>query len=230
MRRLWAWIKLLVGLAVLLVVVAAGWVWFGFYDVSARAEHHPATQWLVETVRNRSVERRARDVDVRLPEPMDPPLLYEAAVAYEQMCAVCHAPPGRSRSALARGINPPAPDLTRAAQRRSPAQLFWVTKHGIRMSGMPAWGRTHDDADLWQLVALIRRFPDMSGDDYQALLAAARDAGVEHDHNDAHDAQGRAQPAGPDAAVDAEQEADDGAGDEGVETEAPPAPEAGDDA
>lgn len=104
-------------------------------------------------------------------------------VGYQDMCAACHTPPGDSPSALTRGLNPPAPDLAEAAQQRTPAELFWVTKHGIRMSGMPAWGPTHSDEELWPVVALVTRFPDFGGNDYGNLLEAAREAGVEHHHH-----------------------------------------------
>ena len=155
----------------------------GRMNVSAEGTHWPITDRLLETVRVNSVARRASDFSPDLPDLVDTDLLYEAVVGFEDMCAACHTPPGGSPTALARGLNPPAIDLTEAARKRSPAELFWVTKHGIRMTGMPAWGPTHSEEELTPVVALITRFPDFADHDYENLLAAAREAGVEHHHH-----------------------------------------------
>lgn len=161
----------------------------GRMDVSADGAHWPITDRVLETVRENSVERQARDINPNLPDLADTDQLYEAVVGFEDMCAACHTPPGGSPTSLAQGLNPPAPDLAESVRVRTPEELFWVTRHGIRMTGMPAWGVTHDDEELWPIVALITRFPDFSDEDYGRLLQAARDAGVEHvhDHDHEHD-------------------------------------------
>jgi hypothetical protein len=174
-------------LLALAAAAVAAYTWSGVQDVSADGDHGPITGWWLETVRRQSVARAARDVDVRLPEPLTGDTLLEAVVGYEDMCAVCHAPPGREPSALARGLSPAPPDLAEVAAVQTSEALFWVTRHGIRMTGMPAWGVTHADDELWPIVALIQRFPQMSGDDYTALLATAREAGIEHHHDHDHD-------------------------------------------
>jgi mono/diheme cytochrome c family protein len=161
----------------------------GRLDVSADDTHWPITDRVLETIRSNSVTRQARDISPALPDLADTDLLYEAVVGFEDMCAACHTPPGDSPTALSLGLNPPAPDLAEAAEKRTPAELFWVTRHGIRMTGMPAWGPTHSDEELWPIVALITRFPDFADNDYANLLTAAREAGVEHHHHhdDDHD-------------------------------------------
>ncbi len=155
----------------------------GRMDVSADGTHWPVTDRVLETVRVNSVARQARDISPLLPDLTDTDLLHEAVVGFEDMCAACHTPPGGSPTAMAQGLNPPAPDLAESARKRSPEELFWVTKHGIRMTGMPAWGPTHSDDELLPVVALMTRFPDFADDDYANLLAAAREAGVEHHHH-----------------------------------------------
>jgi mono/diheme cytochrome c family protein len=183
MKRRITCIHALAAILVLAVVGAAVYVHSGLQPVGADVEHGRVAQWLLQTVRERSVGRQARGVELGLAQEMDERLLQTAVIYFEEMCTACHAPPGRTPGALARGLNPPAPDLARAARQRSPAELFWVTRHGIRMTGMPAWGRTHSDEELWLLVALLLRFPDMEGDEYGRLLAGAREAGVVHDHD-----------------------------------------------
>jgi hypothetical protein len=175
--------KILLALVALVLGIAVAYTYSGLQDVSADAEHLGFTGWWLETVRKQSVARAARDVDVRLPDPITEDILLRAVIGYEDMCAQCHAPPGREPTAQARGLNPGPPDLAEAALGHPPEELFWVTRHGIRMTGMPAWGLTHTDAELWELVALVLRFPEMTGADYEALLAAAREAGLEHHHD-----------------------------------------------
>lgn len=177
--------------AVLLIAVAAvagGLVIYaGLIPVGADVEHRPFSRWLLQTARERAVARAARAVEVNLPRQLDSGALLSSVASFEDMCAGCHAPPGGAETALARGLNPPAPDLAQAALERTPAELFWATRHGIRMTAMPAWGETHSDNELWPLVALIIRFPEMEADEYTRLLEDARAAGTAHDHGDAND-------------------------------------------
>ncbi len=78
---------------------------------------------------------------------------------------------------MGQGLNPPAPDLADSAAHMTPAELFWVTRHGIRMTGMPAWGATHDDEDLWPVVAFITTLPGLDADAYQSMLSRAEGIG-----------------------------------------------------
>jgi mono/diheme cytochrome c family protein len=177
--------------AVLIVVIvafaaAAVFTYSGAANVAADVPHGGLTSWWLGTVRSRAVERAARNVQIVLPE-LTRRARHEAVVGYESMCAICHAPPGREPSALAQGLNPAPPDLARAARNHPPEELLWVTRHGIRMTGMPAWGPTHNDDELLALVALVMEFPDMDGAAYASLLAEARDAGIEHMHDHDHD-------------------------------------------
>jgi mono/diheme cytochrome c family protein len=168
-----------IGVLFLIGAVAIAYTYSGLQDVAADGEHRPLTAWLLGTVRRHSVSRAAGEIEARLPEPFTEALQHEAVVGYESMCAACHAPPGAEPTALARGLNPAAPELAELATRRTPGELFWATRHGIRMTGMPAWGITHSDEELWPLVALVLRFPEMADDEYAMLLAAAHEAGVE---------------------------------------------------
>lgn len=178
-------------LAAVLLVIAGGIavIHTGAYPVGADEAHWRLTHRLLETARERSVMRAARTVDARL-EQLDENALLAAVAGFEDMCAGCHAPPGRAPTALARGLNPPAPDLAISARERTAAELYWVTRHGVRMTGMPAWGVTHSDDELWPLVALIQRLPELGKLEYERLLAAARAAGVGHDHDHGHDDHG----------------------------------------
>jgi mono/diheme cytochrome c family protein len=127
--------------------------------------------WLIETVRNQSVAVRARDIIV--PNDLDDAnRISRGAGQYADMCSSCHLAPGMKRTEVSRGLYPRAPELRRATGL-TPAELFWITKHGIKMTGMPAWGVTHDDELLWDVVAFVRKLPELTPEQYQALVKAA---------------------------------------------------------
>lgn len=174
-------------LAVVLAAAGGAVVYSGSVNVAADSETSRPVAWLLETARERAVHRQAGRLQVQLPAHLDQEQLYEAIIGFEQMCATCHAPPGGHPSAIARGLHPPPPALSVAARTRNAQELFWVTRHGIRMTGMPSWRPTHSDDELWTLIALIMRFPKFTEKQYRSLLADAREAGIEHVHDRDHD-------------------------------------------
>jgi len=88
------------------------------------------------------------------------------------MCSLCHLAPGMKRTEISWGLYPRAPELRRGSNL-TPAEEFWVVKHGLKMTGMPAWGVTHDDELLWDIVAFLRKLPELSADQYQTLVKNA---------------------------------------------------------
>src|SRR5262249_37033587 len=98
----------------------------------------------------------------------DPAKLVIGAGHYAAHCAVCHGAPGVPKGDFARGLYPPPPDLAKTAPLYNPAELFWIVKHGIKMTGMPAWS-DHSDEELWATVAFLEKLPGMSEPDYAHL-------------------------------------------------------------
>jgi mono/diheme cytochrome c family protein len=141
-------------------------IFSGIFDVSADAPHWPVTRKIMEIVRDRSVEVRARAVSV--PNLSDDQAILKGAGQYAAMCANCHLAPGQERSEIRPGLYPRPPDLSKHAV--DPKTAFWVTKHGIKMSGMPAWGRSHDDATLWSIVAFMQKLLGMSPEQYKEMV------------------------------------------------------------
>jgi len=45
-----------------------------------------------------------------------------------------------------------------------------IIKRGIKMSGMPAWGPTHSEEELWALVAFLKLLPTMSTAQYRGAV------------------------------------------------------------
>lgn len=81
---------------------------------------------------------------------------------YQQSCALCHGPDGRSATDLGRNMYPPAMDLNSPhVQHWSDGDLFWIIKNGIRLTGMPAWDGSISDDDTWKLARFIHGLPQM---------------------------------------------------------------------
>lgn len=168
-------------ISVLLIGVGAvAYMYSGLYDVSASTPHSGLSNWAMSTTMRASIERRASDIPV--PDLNDDALVRAGVNDFEAMCVGCHGAPGRGRGPAGKGLNPQAPDLRESAQQRTPAELFWATKHGIKMTGMPAWGATHDDEALWPVVALMVALPELDARSYSELLASAEGHG--HHSND----------------------------------------------
>jgi len=166
------------------VIVVVGFVYSGLYDVSATAPHSGLANWVMSTTMHASVDRRAKNIDV--PNLDDEALQLAGINDFDAMCAACHGAPGQEPEAIGQGLNPPAPDLRESAAHETAAELFWVTKHGIKMTGMPAWGASHDDEALWPVVAFMTVLPELNADSYRAMLARAEGSGHHSADDDSH--------------------------------------------
>ena len=147
-------------------------------------------------------------MDIEVPDLSDVAMVKAGINDFDAMCSGCHGAPGKPPEAVGQGLNPPAPNLVESAAGMSPSELFWVTKHGIKMTGMPAWGATHDDSALWPVVAFMSALQGMSGDDYQALLAGAAGAG-HHAPDETRDHDGDSDDPEVQGTTESEPEADD---------------------
>ena len=151
-------------LAVFAVVTV---MYTGAYNVAAAWKDPALLRWALTTTRESSIERRAQAIQAPALEGAD--RIDNGFRSYREMCVICHGRPGGEPSPLAKGLNPRPPDFSRAEHDMSAAELFWVIKNGIRMTGMPAWGPSHSDAELWDLVAFVRALPNISAAQYGAL-------------------------------------------------------------
>lgn len=183
------------------MLIAIGFAYSGLYDVSASSTHSGFLNWYLSTTSDASVERRASDIEV--PDLDDDSLILAGANDFSSMCAGCHGAPGTEPEAVGKGLNPPAPDLAEEAAEMTPAELFWVTKNGIKMTGMPAWGATHDDDAIWPVVAFMTNLPGLDESAYQALLAEAEGSGHHASESaDEHHSHGHGDSPSNDAAHD----------------------------
>ena len=90
------------------------------------------------------------------PVPISPANLMEGAKAYEDHCALCHGGAKAKISPMRDKFNPPVPQLVNRIPHDPDEWLFWVTKHGVRMTGMATWDGVLSDDQIWKVVAFIK--------------------------------------------------------------------------
>lgn len=146
-------------LAVLAAAGGAAFVWMGVYDVAANAQHTQPVYRLLEFTMHRAVKRRSADIEV--PPLGDAAQLARGALCYRDHCVQCHGGPGVAPAPIGRSMQPLPGPLVDATQHWRPAELYWIVRNGIKMSGMPAWQYRLDDADQWALVAFMQRLPGL---------------------------------------------------------------------
>lgn len=192
------------------LLLAAGLAFSGAISFAADEPHW---QWIfhaIETARERSIVSRARGIEV--PDLDDPALLASGAEHYAAMCTGCHLAPGMEETEMRAGLYPQPPIFANAGHdeshadepihvhahgdaQQTAARQFWIVKHGLKGSGMPAWGVTHDDRSVWGLVAFVQKLPKMPEDEYRRLTAGGegRD-GQHHQHGAQQAGESQASP------------------------------------
>ena len=193
MPKLTAFIKSLL-IATIIGLVGAGlFIYSGLYPIGADVPHNKLSYWLLETLRERSIARAASDIQI--PNNLNTSdRLLAGGADYNDMCAGCHLKPGKKESDFTIGLYPAPPNLTATAdahghehgsdtgsKEAAIQRQFWIIKHGIKASGMPAWGPTHSDERIWNMVAFLQRLPSLTPDQYQ-IVTARGNTSDSHDH------------------------------------------------
>lgn len=184
---------ILATLAITIALVPIGgavFVYSGVYDIGATTPHWGITHWIMETARVRSIKAHA--ADIAAPAGLDDSARIPMGIQhFAAHCAVCHGAPGVPKGDIAQGLYPQPPDLAVSERAYSDGELFWILKHGIKMTGMPSWA-DHSDDELWATVAFLRKLPGMTEQDYAKLVMRSMQGGDHHPDSD----HGQAPPAG----------------------------------
>jgi len=190
--------KMLLTIAVTLLVLgllAAGFIWSGTYNIGADDPHIRPVYALLETLRERSIESHSAGLSV--PDLTSADLIRSGAGNYDAMCAGCHLAPGMNDTEISKGLYPSPPNLTKDAIEK-PAKAFWAIKHGIKATGMPAWGKSMQDEYIWGLVAFVSELPRLNSESYEELVATSEGhshgggKSEGHTHEGEHEHQGGA--------------------------------------
>jgi len=164
-------LKKLFTLVLLLLIAGFAFIYSGIYDISAATPHWPIVKRLISMTMDNSVKHHAKGITA--PNLEDTAMVNLGFSHYQEMCVDCHGAPGVPASEYAKGLYPKAPKLKHPAEEWSPGELYWMTKYGIKMSGMPAFGSTHDDHELWSIVAFLKKLPSMDSAGYAGYMVAA---------------------------------------------------------
>jgi mono/diheme cytochrome c family protein len=139
-------------------------VYGGLYNVAATVQHTQPVHSLLETAMHQSVKLRARNIEP--PRLDDERLVMRGAACFRDKCVQCHGAPGVAQDDIGKSMQPLPGPLVDARQHWKPRELYWITRHGIKMSGMPAWEHRMSEEDLWAVVAFLARLPDLTPQQY----------------------------------------------------------------
>jgi mono/diheme cytochrome c family protein len=143
----------------------------GAFNTAATTPHSRLTHRILETGLRYSVSSYAENIDV--PLLRDEAMIKRGAVCFSTYCAQCHGAPGIAPHAYALGMMPVPSNLVQSARDWPPNQLYYVTKKGVRMTGMPAWEFRLSNEDLWSVVAFVHALPTLNRTEYLALTSEA---------------------------------------------------------
>jgi len=146
---------------VLLLVVA--FIYSGTYDISVSNRDSGIVRWVLNTTRENSVEHHAKDIQI--PNLNDTTMINNGYALFERGCG-CHGNPERDPSD---SFNPAPPDLAESGKEMEPNELFWMIKNGIKMSAMPKFDDRFNDDQIWNVVAFLKEYPDMSLQEYKQM-------------------------------------------------------------
>lgn len=154
-------------LATLGAVGAAGFIWAGLYNVGATRQHLQSVFSVLEFAMHRSVRLHARNIE---PPPLeDETMVRRGATCFHDKCVQCHGAPGVAQGDIGKSMQPLPGPLVDATQNFHPRELYWITRHGIRLSGMPAWEFRLTDGEIWDVVAFLQRLPKLTPQAYAEI-------------------------------------------------------------
>ncbi|RZU48150.1 cbb3-type cytochrome c oxidase subunit III [Fluviicoccus keumensis] len=181
--------KTLLAGSALAVAAGLGFVWSGVYAIGADEPHWRPVEAFISFFRDRAIAHHATGITV--PANLDDPAVISmGAEHYNAMCTGCHLSPLQQDSEIRPGLYPQPPKLAEHGMH-DPAEAFWVIKHGIKLTAMPAWGPTHDDEEIWAMVAFLRKLPTLDASAYRRLTASPGEEG-DHDAGASGQADGHA--------------------------------------
>jgi len=168
-------IKLLTISIVVCLVGVYGFIQSGIYNVAATVKDGPLITWILHTTMEKSVERRAQNIEV--PDITNDEIIFAGLSDYAGMCAQCHGEPDKPSGILTQGLNPTPPDLEHLTEAGSAAEMFWTIQNGIRMTGMPAFGKTHQPDEIWPVVAFLQSAKNITSAEYNKMKNKSKSYG-----------------------------------------------------
>ncbi len=151
-------------LAVAALLGAALVVYGGLYDVAATRQHSQPMYSVLEGAMRQSVRLRARDIAE--PPLADERMALRGAACFRDKCVQCHGAPGVAQGDIGKSMQPLPGPLVDARQHWRPRELYWLVRHGLKMTGMPAWEYRLADSEIWDVVAFMQHLPTLNATQY----------------------------------------------------------------
>ncbi len=140
----------------------------GIIPIKASSGHWAITSWFLDFSKRRSV--KTHTIGLKTPPLDDSRLVLKGAGHYELGCAPCHGSPKLQTPRVVQAMTPTPPFLPPRINRWEPADLFYIVKHGIKFTGMPAWPAHQRDDEVWAMVAFLRMLPTLDAARYRRLV------------------------------------------------------------
>lgn len=146
----------------------------GIVPIKASSGHWPITAALLDFAKRRSV--KTHTLQTKVPPLDDRAMVLKGAGHYDFACEPCHGSPVLQQPRIPAAMTPKPPDLRTAALTFDPEELFYIVKHGIKFTGMPAWPALHRDDEVWAMVAFLQTLPTLERTGYLELTGTSRTA------------------------------------------------------
>jgi cytochrome c553 len=140
----------------------------GVMPITASSGHWPITAWFLHYAMQRSI--RTHTVGLEAPPLDDPRAVLKGAGHYETGCRPCHGSPEERMPKVAQSMTPFPPSLSSRISEWEPEELFYIVKHGVKFTGMPAWPTQQRDDEVWTMVAFLLTLPALDGQAYRQLV------------------------------------------------------------
>lgn len=164
-------------LAAAATALAAAVVMSGVASITASSGHWAITTRILDFAKTRAVATQS--IGIEAPSLDDETLLLRGASHYENACALCHGRPGENPPPVMAAMTPPPPRLTDTVARYKREELFFIVKHGIKFTGMPAWPVEQRDDEVWAVVSFLQRMPALDITEYFRLASGEPDLALE---------------------------------------------------
>ena len=140
----------------------------GYAPVATAATPFPFERRLAHLALDARIDKEAPKHEPFEPSDAD---YQNGAHLYMTHCAVCHGSMDQAKTATAKGMFPKPPELLvgKGVTDDSPGETYWKVSNGIRLSGMPAYGSSLSDKEMWQISLLLARADKLPAD-VQAIL------------------------------------------------------------
>ena len=158
------------------------YLYSGGYNISATKPHFIFIESIIHEFKENSIRSNSKKIIVpKLDNQLD---IIRGFKSYDDMCVICHSAPGKPPSIIQQGLYPKPPKLYRLESEWNEEQLFWIIKNGVKLTGMPAYGPTHKDEEIWEIVAFLKKLPELSANEYKLMKEKA--IKIKDDHNHVH--------------------------------------------